>query len=53
MDEEIENLLQSPIIQLLWNSLRELITQHYIGEEGRPPFNLVHHLLVELKNWGV
>ena len=30
MDEEIENILQSPDIQLLWHSLKRLIAQHYI-----------------------
>ena len=41
MDEEFEKLLQSPDIQLLWDSLRNLITQHSIEEEGRPPISLI------------
>ena len=53
MDEEFEKLLQSPDIQLLWDSLRNLITQHSIGEEGQPPFSLIQRLLVELKNRGI
>ena len=53
MDEEIESILQSPDIQLLWDSLKKLIVQHYIGEEGRPPFSLIQRLLMELKIRGV
>ena len=53
MDEEIENILQSPDIQLLWDSLRKPITQQSIGEEGRPPIGLIQRLLMELKKRGV